>query len=114
MSKKKGRKGRRINLSATPQHKAPVITLLGHKYDKNKLDPYTKIKNGSVFSVPRKDFSRFKILERNRDVNKSHMAKLIGSMKEPRGQVEPITINENWEVINGGHRLDAAIDGNLD
>ena len=114
MRNKTKKKGKQRNISTIPKHMAPVITLLGHKYDKNKLDPYTKIKNGAVFSVPRQDFSRFKILERNRDVNKSHRAKLISSMKEPRGQVEPITINENWEVINGGHRLDAAIEGNLD
>ena len=81
MSRKKGRKGRRMNISsAVSQNTAPVITLLGHKYDRNKLDPYTKIKNGAVFTVPRKDFSRFKILERNRDVNKAHRAKLIHSM----------------------------------
>ena len=114
MRNKTKKKGKQRNVSTIPKHTAPVITLLGHKYDKNKLDPYTKVKHGAVFSVPRKDFSRFKILERNRDVNKSHRAKLISSMKEPRGQVEPITINENWEVINGGHRLDAAIEGNLD
>ena len=115
MSKKKGRKGRRMNISsATSQSTTPVITLLGHKYDRTKLLPGTKVKDGAVFSVPRKDFARFKILERNRDVSKSQVNKLIGSMKEPRGQVEPITINEKWEVINGQHRLDAAIDGNLD
>ena len=57
MSKKKGRKGRRINLSSIPKYKAPVITLLGHKYNKDKLDPYTNIKDGEVFTVPRKDFS---------------------------------------------------------
>ena len=114
MRNKTKKKGKQRNISTIPKHTAPVITLLGHKYDKNKLDPYTKVKHGAVFSVPRKDFSRFKILERNRDVNKSHRAKLISSMKEPRGQVEPITINEDWEVINGGHRLDAAIEGNLD
>ena len=114
MRNKTKKKGKQRNISTIPKHTAPVITLLGHKYDKNNLDPYTKIKDGAVFSVPRKDFSKFKILERNRDVNKSHRAKLISSMKEPRGQVEPITINENWEVINGGHRLDGAIEGNLD
>ena len=114
MRNKTKKKGKQRNISTIPKHIAPVITLLGHKYDKNKLDPYTKIKDGAVFSVPRKDFSKFKILERNRDVNKSHRAKLISSMKEPRGQVEPITINEHWEVINGGHRLDAAIEGSLD
>ena len=114
MRNKTKKKGKQRNISTVPKHIAPVITLLGHKYDKNNLDPYTKIKDGAVFSVPRKDFSKFKILERNRDVNKSHRAKLISSMKEPRGQVEPITINENWEVINGGHRLDGAIEGNLD
>jgi len=115
MSKKTGRKGRRMNISsAASQNTAPVITLLGHKYDKIKLDPYTKIENGAVFSVPRKDFSKFKLLERNRDTGKSHVNKLIGSMQEPRGQVEPITINEKWEVVNGQHRLEAAKEGNLD
>ena len=114
MSKKKGKQGKRINLSSIPKYTAPVITLLGHKYDKDKLDPYTKIKNGSVFSVPRKDFSKFKILERNRDTSKAHVNKLIGSLQEPRGQVEPITINEKWEVVNGQHRLEAAEGGGLD
>jgi len=114
MRNKTGKKGKRRNISAIPKHTAPVITLLGHKYDKNKLDPYTKIKDGSVFSVARKDFSKFKILARNRDTSKSQVNKLIGSLQEPRGQVEPITINEKWEVINGQHRLEAAEDGNLD
>ena len=60
--KEKGKKGKKMNVSSIPKHKAPVITLLGHKYDKNKLDPYTKIKDGEVFTVPRKDFEKFKIL----------------------------------------------------
>ena len=114
MRNKTKKKGKQRNVSTIPKHIAPVITLLGHKYDKNKLDPYTKIKDGSVFSVPRKDFSKFKILERNRDTSKAHVNKLIGSLQEPRGQVEPITINEKWEVVNGQHRLEAAEDGGLD
>ena len=114
MRNKTKKKGKIRNISAVPKHTAPIITLLGHKYDKNKLDPYTKIKDGSVFSVPRKDFSKFKILERNRDTSKAHVNKLIGSLQEPRGQVEPITINEKWEVVNGQHRLEAAEDGGLD
>jgi len=114
MRNKTRKKGKIRNISAVPKHTAPIITLLGHKYDKNKLDPYTKIKDGSVFSVPRKDFSKFKILERNRDTSKAHVNKLIGSLQEPRGQVEPITINEKWEVVNGQHRLEAAEDGGLD
>ena len=114
MRNKTRKKGKIRNISTVPKHTAPIITLLGHKYDKNKLDPYTKIKDGSVFSVPRKDFSKFKILERNRDTSKAHVNKLIGSLQEPRGQVEPITINEKWEVVNGQHRLEAAEDGGLD
>ena len=114
MRNKTRKKGKIRSISAVPKHTAPIITLLGHKYDKNKLDPYTKIKDGSVFSVPRKDFSKFKILERNRDTSKAHVNKLIGSLQEPRGQVEPITINEKWEVVNGQHRLEAAEDGGLD
>ena len=56
MRNKTKKKGKQRNVSTIPKHTAAVITLLGHKYEKNKLDPYTKIKNGAVFSVPRKTF----------------------------------------------------------
>jgi hypothetical protein len=114
MSKKKGRKGKRINLSSIPKYKAPVITLLGHKYDKNKLDPYTNIKDGEVFTVPRKDFSKFVLLKRNRDTSKSQVNKLVGKLQEPKGQLVPIIINEKWEVINGQHRLEAITESNIE
>ena len=114
MRNKTGKKGKRRNISAIPKHTAPVITLLGHKYDKNKLDPYTKIKDGEVFTVPKKDFEKFKLLERNRDTSKSQVNKLVGKLQEPKGQLVPIIINEKWEVINGQHRLEAITESNIE
>ena len=114
MSIKKGKKGKKMNVSSIPKHKAPVITLLWHKYDNNKLDPYTKIKDGEVFTVPRKDFEKFKILERNRDISKSQVNKLVGKLQEPKGQLVPIIINEKWEVINGQHRLEAITESSIE
>ena len=111
---KKGKKGRRMNVSSLPKYDTPVITLLGHKYKKEKLDPYTNIKDGSVFTVPRKDFSKFVLLKRNRDTTKSQVNKLIGKLQEPKGQLVPIIVNEKWEVINGQHRLEAITESNID
>ena len=112
MSIKKGRKGRRLHIST--ERKPNVITMLGHKYDRATLAPYGKVKNGQVFYVRKEHFGRFKFLETNRDRNDAQVNRLMGLLKEPRGQRDPIKINRKWEVIDGQHRLDAAIQGGLD
>ena len=113
MSIKKGRKGRRLEIS-TETRKPNVITMLGHKYDRATLTPYGKVKNGSVFWVKREHFDRFKFLETNRDRSDAQVNRLMGLLKEPRGQRDPIKINKKWEVIDGQHRIDAAREGGLD
>ena len=114
MSKKRGKTKRRMNISSVATSATPVITLLGHKYDKATFTSYTKIKDGAVFSVPREDFYKFKLLKRNRTTSQAQVNKLIVKLQEPKGQLVPIIINEKWEVINGQHRLQAAEEGNID
>tara|TARA_R100000687_G_C6431537_1_gene155947 strand:- start:16 stop:906 length:891 start_codon:yes stop_codon:yes gene_type:complete len=114
MSRQKGKTKRRMNISSVATSATPVITLLGHKYDKASFTSYTKIKDGTVFSVPREDFHKFKLLKRNRNTSQAQVNKLIVKLQEPKGQLVPIIINEKWEVINGQHRLQAAEEGNID
>jgi hypothetical protein len=53
------------------------------------------------------DYSKFKILSGNRKVNELHLKRLIKSF-EKNYLFSPITINENWEIIDGQHRFFAA------
>lgn len=112
--RKKGKTKRRMNIASVAKSATPVITLLGHKYDKATLPSYTKMKDGAVFSVPREEFYKFKLLKRNRTTSQAQVNKLIVKLQEPKGQLVPIIINEKWEVINGQHRLQAAEEGNID
>jgi hypothetical protein len=48
----------------------------------------------------------FKPLGGNRDVNKNHVNRLVKSMSE-KVLFSPIIVNENMEVIDGQHRLEA-------
>lgn len=54
-----------------------------------------------------KNYSRFIKLTGNRDVNKLHVKRLRDSF-EKRYLISPIIVNENWGVIDGQHRLQAA------
>ena len=50
------------------------------------------------------DYSKFKLMPDNRDVDKKHVAELIINIRK-RGQLQPILINEKWEVLDGQGRL---------
>ena len=52
------------------------------------------------------DYSKFIILEDNRDVDENAVNKLVVSIKK-RGQLQPIIVNDKYQVIDGQHRLDA-------
>lgn len=55
------------------------------------------------------DYSLFKRLKGNRQVNLAHVEALKKSMKEqPLLKVKPLLVNKNFEVIDGQHRLQAA------
>jgi hypothetical protein len=51
-----------------------------------------------------KDYSLFKTLNGNRDVNQIHLSRLKESMKENH-LITIIMVNENYEIIDGQHRF---------
>lgn len=62
----------------------------------------TQIKNTT-------DYDKFVLLNANRDLNEGHVSKLVKAMEESGNltKIQPITINERVEVIDGQHRLEA-------
>jgi len=54
------------------------------------------------------DLSVFKILEGNRNINLANVERLVKSIEENGFLQMPIIVNENYEVIDGQHRLMAA------
>ena len=53
-----------------------------------------------------KDYSLFKSLDGNRQVNQLHVSRIKKSM-EDQTLVSPIIVNENYEIIDGQHRFQA-------
>jgi hypothetical protein len=53
------------------------------------------------------DYSMFKTLEGNREINQLHIRRLVKSFGESY-LFSPIIINEKYEVIDGQHRIQAA------
>jgi len=55
-----------------------------------------------------KDYSRFKTMDGNRDVSEKHVKTLISSMKRDNLiKYQTITVNENFEIVDGQHRFEA-------
>ncbi|NBW22291.1 MAG: hypothetical protein EBR82_81500 [Caulobacteraceae bacterium] len=54
------------------------------------------------------DLSVFKILDGNRNINLGNVERLIKSIEENGFLKMPIIVNQNYEVIDGQHRLEAA------
>jgi hypothetical protein len=53
------------------------------------------------------DYSKFKTLQGNRNVNSLHVRRLRESFKEAY-LLSPIIVNQNFEIIDGQHRFEAA------
>lgn len=54
------------------------------------------------------EYGKFKIVEGNRDVVAQHVKKLVNTLKsENLNEYLPVLVNENMEVIDGQHRLEA-------
>lgn len=51
-------------------------------------------------------YDDFKLLEENRDITPNHVLRLAENIKEGY-QMPPIIVNENMEVVDGQHRLQA-------
>jgi len=53
------------------------------------------------------DYSLFKIIKGNRDVNKLHIKRLVDSFRDEY-LLTPLIVNQNYEIIDGQHRFHAA------
>jgi hypothetical protein len=53
------------------------------------------------------NYSLFKKMKGNRDIDESHLKKIIKSIEEDGYTFSPIQVNEKYEVIEGQHRLEA-------
>ena len=53
-----------------------------------------------------RDYSMFKTVKGNRTIDKSHVKRLVREMKKKDLEL-PIFINENDEVVDGQHTLEA-------
>ena len=72
----------------------------------NKIQVGKKV--GEIFET--KDYSIFKFREDNRLINANHVKKLAERMKENGWlSTSVVTINGNGDVIDGQHRVKAAI-----
>ena len=60
-----------------------------------------------------RDYSMFKTMNSNRQVNLSHVKNLMKSMSENGLLINPIIVNEKYQVIDGQHRLRACVDLDL-
>lgn len=58
------------------------------------------------------DYNLFKSLKGNRNVNKLHVQRLKESFKGDY-LMSPIIVNQNYEIIDGQHRFNAAKDLSL-
>jgi len=56
------------------------------------------------------DYSLFKTMNSNRQVNLNHVKNLMKSMTENGVLINPIIVNEDFQVIDGQHRLRACTD----
>lgn len=59
-----------------------------------------------------RDYNMFTFMKENRNINEAHLKKLINSMREKYIPV-PIIVNDDYEVIDGQHRLTACEELNL-
>jgi len=110
--RQKRRKGKKriittFNKSRVPEifskWQGSTIPMLGYKYDVNKLKDDSTCNTQVRYTT---DYSKFKLMPDNRDVDKKHVAELVINIRK-RGQLQPILINEKGEVLDGQGRLKA-------
>ena len=77
---------------------------LGHNV---KFDTYKDQQSVSNVRLT-KDWGKLKFLEDNRDTDDADVKRLAESIKN-NGQLQPIVINEKWEICEGQHRVKACI-----
>ena len=80
-----------------------TISKLGNKFKRSELVGNDKV--STVFYES--NYSKFTFLPANRPIKEPRIDRLIGLLNQPRGQLDPVIINEHWEVIEGQHRVKA-------
>ena len=77
-------------------------TILGKKIDYKNF-----IASKQITKVMyEKNYSKFTLFDNNRDINETHVEELIASMRKS-GQLMPVVVTPDKEVIDGQHRLKA-------
>ena len=87
---------------SAPKFRGSHISILGNKLKLNGLKP-----TGTVSTVLYEtDYSKFTLLEQNRTIDDRAVNDLVVSIKK-KGQLQPLIINDIYQVIDGQHRLKA-------
>ena len=77
-------------------------TILGKKIDYKNFAASKQITK----VMYEKNYTKFTLFDNNRNINETHVEELISSMRKS-GQLMPVVITPNMEVIDGQHRLKA-------
>ena len=77
-------------------------TVLGKRIDYNSFNASRQITK----VMYEKNYTKFTLFDNNRNINETHVEELISSMRKS-GQLMPVVITPNMEVIDGQHRLKA-------
>lgn len=60
------------------------------------------------------NYKKFRDNENNRNLDERHVAKLVASFRKNGWDIEPITVNKDYVIISGHHRLAAAVQAEVD
>jgi hypothetical protein len=72
-----------------------------------ELDKLSDTEGAQIYQT--KNYDKFNFLKENREINSNHINRLCDSIsKNNKLHLKPIIVNENYEVIDGQHRLTAA------
>jgi len=77
-------------------------TILGKKIDYKNFAASKQITQVKY----EKNYTKFTLFDNNRDINETHVEELIASMRKS-GQLMPVVVTPDKEVIDGQHRLKA-------
>ena len=77
-------------------------TILGKKFDYKNFAASKQITK----VMYEKNYTKFTLFDNNRDINETHVEELISSMRKS-GQLMPVVVTPDLEVIDGQHRLKA-------
>ena len=77
-------------------------TILGKKIDYKNFAASKQITK----VLYEKNYTKFTLFDNNREINETHVEELIASMRKS-GQLMPVVVTPEKEVIDGQHRLKA-------